>query len=674
MKNTAGLMLVAWTLLAQTELPSNMFGAKSASSSARNLEIEVPGNKPWTDTGLDVERGDLLRFEASGELKFRNAPKPAGPEGLARGWADMIKTYPVNDGGRGALIGRIGQASASIPFVIGAKREARASIAGRLFLGLNFSGGDSSEGSFKVKIERVPNTGAAPPISGPLPQLTQKQLDSVATRVVDKAGNVGDRTNFIIIGSEQKLRKGLEEAGWVIVDRSAKDSILTGALAVLNKKAYVTMPMSELYMFERPQDFGYAKGDPLMVVAARHHFRVWKAPFTADGATVWVGAGTHDIGFDKDQRNNSVTHKIDPETDKERDYIGQSLTEVGAAVKTAYMTPANPITKAKTAHGEEFYSDGRTLLIWLTPDQGSDASATFAGIFCSVLKQKNPDSGEWGPCTDWLYSGGKDDVTLAALKNDNRILIVPGFFNTCASDAPAFLEGQESLKKAGLTVELLSVPNNSSEDNAREIAQYLRDHMKDDKRPYLLVGYSKGTPDIQVMLATIAEIRPYVKGFISVAGAAGGSPVSDALPGMLDKYMARGNDKAGCKGSMEAGMNSLKRDVRRRFLDAYPHPFVPTYSLVAIVPPDKVSGMMKGTWTLMNSFDKENDGQLTKTDAIVPESTYLGAVKSDHFGLALPLEKSKLGGMAKPAPFPRAALLESLVRFVQADLESTAKR
>jgi hypothetical protein len=53
--------------------------------------------------------------------------------------------------------------------------------------------------------------------------------------------------------------------------------------------------------------------------------------------------------------------------DLEREYIVESLTHTGLVVKTAYLTPADPITTAKTAHGEEFHSDGRTAIIYLKP-------------------------------------------------------------------------------------------------------------------------------------------------------------------------------------------------------------------------------------------------------------------------------------------------------------------
>src|SRR6266545_3795692 len=65
--------------------------------------------------------------------------------------------------------------------------------------------------------------------------------------------------------------------------------------------------------------------EPYAMVASRHHFRIWKSTATYNGQPLWAGAGTHDIGFEKDQRNGKVTPKIDPAVDGERDHIGESL-------------------------------------------------------------------------------------------------------------------------------------------------------------------------------------------------------------------------------------------------------------------------------------------------------------------------------------------------------------
>ena len=35
--------------------------------------------------------------------------------------------------------------------------------------------------------------------------------------------------------------------------------------------------------------------------------------------------------------------------------------------KATYMTPANPVTRARTATGGQFTSDGRTLIVYLKP-------------------------------------------------------------------------------------------------------------------------------------------------------------------------------------------------------------------------------------------------------------------------------------------------------------------
>ncbi len=82
---------------------------------------------------------------------------------------------------------------------------------------------------------------------------------------------------------------------------------------------------------------------------------------------MWAGAGAHDVGFDKNIKENGLAHKIDPATDGERDYIGQSFQLTGYAVKEDYMLPSAPVQEAKTATGGGFISDGRTLIIFLAP-------------------------------------------------------------------------------------------------------------------------------------------------------------------------------------------------------------------------------------------------------------------------------------------------------------------
>ena len=331
---------------------------------AQNREFDLNAASGWVDSGIDLKGGDSLHITATGQLQYADAKQPSGPQGLPRGFKDVIRNFPMNDAGRGAVIGRIGNSDAARPFLIGELYSGQAHIAGRLSIAINQTTTDSPTGSYHVAIEHTAST-AKPAVEAAIPPFPQNLLDSIPRRVNDANGGLGDRVNFIIVGSQEQMHAAFKAAGWVTVDRSNQDAVLSGVLATLSKQAYVTLPMSVLELFGRPQDFGYAQADPVRVVASRHHFRIWKAPFQFNGMDVWAGAGTHDIGFDKDQRNNGVTHKIDPATDGERDYIGESLTQTGMVVKTEYLTPSDPVTSAKTATGSEFTSDGRTLIVHL---------------------------------------------------------------------------------------------------------------------------------------------------------------------------------------------------------------------------------------------------------------------------------------------------------------------
>jgi len=633
--------------------------AASTPALAQKAAVTLDGRQTWVDTGVDVQRGDLVRITATGRLKYPDAREEATPDGLKRGWLDLIRAMPLNDAGRGAVLGRVGEGGASRPFLVGSRRESRMTAGGRLFVGVNQNSSPSS-GEYQVVVEILEKAGAAMDrFEGELPPITDEILDKIPRRVVDKDGLEGDRVNFLILGTEEQVKRALLDVGWVVVDRSVKDAILRGALGTLSRQAYLTMPMSELYVFGRPQDYGFAMSDPVMTVAERHHFRIWKAPFEVGGLTLWVGAGTHDVGFDRDQRTGGVTHRIDPDTDKEREFIGETLKQSGQVVRTEYVTPKNTVTKAKTAHGQEYFSDGRILVIYLRPDSGNRAKE-FSDLFCSVLKQNNPDGEDLLPCSHWLETPGREDLPLGEVSQDYRLLVVPGIFNTCVSDNPAYAVGRKVLsEKYGVSTDILSVPNDSSDDNAKLISDYIEEKWLVDKRPFILVGYSKGTPDIMTALAKYPSLRGKVAAFISTAGASGGSPIADSLPMQLDAWMGKVKDRAGCKGNPAEGFKSLKQDVRRAFLAAHPHPYVPTYSLAAVIPPDRVPKNAAQTYRMLSAWDPKNDGQLLRMDQIIPESVYLGMSWSDHLNMALVMGEK----------YPRAALLESVYRFVTEDLK-----
>jgi hypothetical protein len=129
----------------------------STSSTSRQLryELTVAGDKEWTDTAIEILEGDTLRLSASGTINYTSS-KTCGPDGGEREWKDLIRSLPVNDAGRGALVGKMGESGVVKAFLVGAKAEFQAQRHGRLFLGINDNDFSNNQGSFKVVVEIVP--------------------------------------------------------------------------------------------------------------------------------------------------------------------------------------------------------------------------------------------------------------------------------------------------------------------------------------------------------------------------------------------------------------------------------------------------------------------------------------------------------------------------------------
>jgi hypothetical protein len=353
--------------------------AAQGSAHATAYQFDVDATKQWIDTKLDLRQGEKLRFTAKGTISYSADKKHPdgrtfGPEGLARGYQDLIHEYAVPDAGHGALVARLGSDEGAQAFAVGKTLEYQAPVGGRLFLGINQSLQDATaaKGNFQVTMDIINpglSTATAIAIGGPpetpIPSITPAILSKIPRRISDHERNPGDMVNVFVIGSQAQLEKVFSAAGWVRVDSSVENSVMNAVMDSFEKKDYLTMPMSTLYLFNRPQDYGFAHAEPVRVAMSRNHLRAWKSPFLVDGRILWCIAATHDTGFERDQRNNGLTHKIDPAIDGEREYVNDTLSETGLVVQRSHVTPSDPLVTAKTATGGEFHSDGRILVLVL---------------------------------------------------------------------------------------------------------------------------------------------------------------------------------------------------------------------------------------------------------------------------------------------------------------------
>ena len=361
--------MTLWWLLASLLAPVSQATAEAPSQTARIArDVQINAAEVWTLTDIEIQPGERAVFTGSGSGTCAGEAAPFGPAGIPRGFRDLLRVLPMQFG-RGALIGRIGEADVAQPFAIGAAAEITATAVGNLALGVNRAGNDACTAAFSVHVEVFPARDGTR-------TLVARRVDAIAgvddallarlpRRVQDRQGNAGDMVNFLILGSEAAMQQVFKAAGWVTVDPDVRGALVSGVLDSLSKQAYLTLPMSPLYLFKRPQDFGWAHAEPIKVAESRHHLRVWRAPDSVAGMTLWVGAATHDIGFERDQRNNGITHKIDPNVDLEREYLEKTLTQTGLVAEFGYATPKDAVKDARTATGGTFQSDGRVLVLKL---------------------------------------------------------------------------------------------------------------------------------------------------------------------------------------------------------------------------------------------------------------------------------------------------------------------
>ena len=115
----------------------------------RERTVVVQARQPWTDTAIDVRRGQQIYLDATGEIRWGKGDRKDGPEG-EKG-SPFNQARPIPNRPAGAVIGRVGDNDA--PFFVGRDRgpyQMRGS--GRLYLGVNDDFLQDNSGTFRVVV------------------------------------------------------------------------------------------------------------------------------------------------------------------------------------------------------------------------------------------------------------------------------------------------------------------------------------------------------------------------------------------------------------------------------------------------------------------------------------------------------------------------------------------
>jgi hypothetical protein len=187
--------------------------------------------------------------------------------------------------------------------------------------------------------------------------------DHIPLYVTTGDGWPSDPVNIALIAtSRSHLKKQMRKAGWIEADPLTFKNAFREVVSIIFDTAYPAAPLSNLYLFNRKHDIGFEIPTSKSGSArTRHHVRFWRLdepPIHADnkhlaGYTfwfqklrhlvsgdkeMWIGAATEETHpIDIQWRTGQLTHGGSHESDKERDFIIQSLQDVNA-ISSVYVS------------------------------------------------------------------------------------------------------------------------------------------------------------------------------------------------------------------------------------------------------------------------------------------------------------------------------------------------
>ncbi|GAA1956296.1 LssY C-terminal domain-containing protein [Agromyces allii] len=179
------------------------------------------------------------------------------------------------------------------------------------------------------------------------------------TRTSD--GLFGDPVNLAVLGDEKRLLQAMQDAGWTRADEVTAASSWRIITSTITRRSYDEAPVSPLFLFGRKQDFAFqqeVEGNP----AKRHHVRFWRTPegwLLPGGARVdWLAAGTFDRAVGFSMFTLQVTHKIDADTDVERDHIVRTLRDADTAIGVSVLADFSTGYHSRNGGGDTIRTDG----------------------------------------------------------------------------------------------------------------------------------------------------------------------------------------------------------------------------------------------------------------------------------------------------------------------------
>ena len=186
------------------------------------------------------------------------------------------------------------------------------------------------------------------------------------TRTSD--GLLGDPINLALNGCEEELIRTMEAAGWVRAIDITLGSAIKMAYSSLRGSTYPNAPVSPLYLFSEKHNLAFEKderGNPRQ----RHHVRFWKTPpgwwLPGGHQADWLGAATFDKNIGLSLFTGQITHKIDADVDKERDFVVTALRQADQKLEVKFVEHFMTSFHGRNGGGDHIETDGALPFIHL---------------------------------------------------------------------------------------------------------------------------------------------------------------------------------------------------------------------------------------------------------------------------------------------------------------------
>jgi len=182
-----------------------------------------------------------------------------------------------------------------------------------------------------------------------------------------------DIINLAFVGDAEELQNAFAAAGWVAAEPRTMHSLSATYRAYNSMSGYSTAPVSPLLYQQAEPSVVFQKS--FNTIAKRHHIRIWRAG-SFEGKEVWLGAATHDAGVGFRLRSMTITHKIDPQTDRERTKVVTDLGFTSCLERVSFLESS---AAAADAWNPWIQTDGRLAVLYLQPCSGAvpDTDSTF---------------------------------------------------------------------------------------------------------------------------------------------------------------------------------------------------------------------------------------------------------------------------------------------------------